>query len=168
MAHLLHQQHSQNTNTHSSTASSSSSSSASADVKIKEGYLELQTGSGIRRKFHRRYCVVKKSGIVDLFEKREKQPKESFHVQGGEEIILANVYKKRFRLKIIIPEFKKAQKWCFGFESEASQKAWYSAFDSILKQMVLLPFCLCLSLSSSHNIDTHSHCRIHYRVSITF
>ena len=113
---------------------------STSDVIIKEGYLELQTGSGIRRKFHRRYCIVKKSGIVDLYEKKEKSAKESFHVQGGEEIVLPGIYKKRFRLKIIIPEFKKAQKWCFGFESESSQKAWYNAFDSILKQMVFFFF----------------------------
>ena len=125
---------------------------STSDVIIKEGYLELQTGSGIRRKFHRRYCIVKKSGIVDLYEKKEKSAKESFHVQGGEEIVLPGIYKKRFRLKIIIPEFKKAQKWCFGFESESSQKAWYNAFDSILKQMVLFLLFVCLLASISSHI----------------
>ena len=109
------------------------------DEIIKEGYLELQTGSGVLRSFHRRYMVVRKSGNVDLYEHQDKQkkPKECFHLQGGEEIVIASVYQKRFRFKIIIPEHKKPQKWCFGFESETAQRAYLQVFQGVMKHLVM-------------------------------
>lgn len=110
---------------------------------IKEGMLELQNGSGAFRTFKRRYMIVKKSGAVDLYEKEEykgneKKKKESFQLQGGEEIIIAKNYQNRFRFKIMVDDHKKKnpQKWTFGFESETSQQQWLNVFQGVLKQLV--------------------------------
>ena len=119
-------------------------STVDADVIIKEGYLELQKGKNAFRTFNRRYMIVRKNGIVDLFEKeehkdQENKRKESFQMQGGEEIIIAKVYQNRFRFKVIVDDHKKKnpQRWCFGFESETSQKSWLSVFQGVLKQLVM-------------------------------
>ena len=116
---------------------------ADGNIVIKEGYLELQKGKNAFRTFNRRYMIVRKNGIVDLFEKEEHRDnenkrKESFQMQGGEEIVIAKVYQNRFRFKVIVDDHKKKNptKWCFGFESETAQKSWLSVFQGVLKQLV--------------------------------
>eukprot|EP01084_Bolivina_argentea_P177844 307532_1 len=91
---------------------------------IKQGFIELQVG--ITKAFKRRYVVVYATGMVNLFEKsdKNKKPKESFHLQGGEEIQNARIKHNRFRFKIISNEHKKTQKFVFGCESESAQKEW--------------------------------------------
>eukprot|EP01083_Nonionella_stella_P237079 832031_1 len=112
------------------------------EIIIKEGHLELQNGSGMLRTFHRRYIIVKKSGIVNLYEKQppkddkyKKKPKESFQLQGGEEIQNAKIYQNRFRIKIVMAEHKKQIKWTFGFESETAQKSFLNTFSAVLKHL---------------------------------
>lgn len=116
---------------------------ADGNIVIKEGYLELQKGKNAFRTFNRRYMIIRKNGIVDLFEKEEHRDnenkrKESFQMQGGEEIVIAKVYQNRFRFKVIVDDHKKKNptKWCFGFESETAQKSWLSVFQGVLKQLV--------------------------------
>jgi len=124
---------------------------------IKEGYLELQEGKGAFRKFKRRYMVVKRSGVIELHSsqeshRRQHSPKESFHLQGGEELIVAVPYKNRFRIKVIIALHKKEHRWCFAFESETTQKAWIAAFDGVMKHLAAL-LQLNEALTGS-NVDT--------------
>jgi len=83
--------------------------------------------------------VIYKSGIVELFERKEddqSKPKESFHIQGGEECTVRPPHLQRFRLKIIIPEHKtKDSKWVFGFSSEQIRDEWHEIFKGIFARI---------------------------------
>ena len=113
---------------------------------LKEGYVELQRGQGKARRFKRRYVVVYKDGSVELFEKQDRQSKskESFHLQGGEDLEIRPPHQQRFRFKIIIPEHKnKETKWVFGFSSELQRDEWHAVFEGLLAHLVWSKYINC-------------------------
>ena len=110
---------------------------------MKSGHLELQRGQGKLRSYKRRFAVIRKNGIVDLFETEQRfadgqRPKESFHLQGGEELQQPDNYKKRFLLKLVIAGHKREHRWKLGFESEASRADWRRVLQGLLKHLSAL------------------------------
>eukprot|EP01084_Bolivina_argentea_P101527 182009_1 len=111
------------------------------DDTIKEGYVELQKKTALGgSSFLGRYMIVKKNGTVDLYRESpkieaNKEPKETFQLQGEEEIESAKLYKNRYRIQILIREQKKHQKWLICFETYLDQVSWLKVFRSVHKHI---------------------------------